>query len=161
MGGYRVRVESEDPLAVDEGLAQRQRFHQRLVLHGFLTLVSIGLWAPVLVGWLLWASANMKKLSAGYTVSVRGGMLVAGNGEQSRSVPLDAIADVSINKGYVTVSIRGAQALSLFGLRDPGAAARAILEAREEHVRRVRADVREEVLEAEVGVPRGQSQRMP
>lgn len=160
MGGYRVRVESEDPLAVDEAACGKQRFQQRLLLHGFLTICTIGMWSPVLIGWMLWSISGMKRFAAGYTVKVGGGLLVAGNAEQSRSIPLDAIADVSVNRGFVTVSVRGATALSLYGLRDPMAAARAILEAREEHVRGVRVDVREEVLDAEAGATKARGRTL-
>jgi hypothetical protein len=151
MGGYRVRVESEDPLAVDEGLCRSQRFQQGLLVHTLLTVCTIGIWAPVLVGWLALSSGAMTRFAAEYTITVKGGMLVAGNRESSRSVPLDAVADVAVNRGFVTVSVRGASPLSLYGLHDPTAAARTILEAREEHLRGVRADVREQVIEAEVG----------
>jgi hypothetical protein len=151
MSGYRVALEPEDPFGVDEALARSQRFNQRLLLHGILTVCTIGFWLPVLFGWLALSSSSLKKFSSGYAVTIRGGMLIAGNSQESRSVPLDAVADVAIKSGYVTVSVRGAQPLQLYGLRDPQAAARAILEARAEHVRGVRVDVREEVLNAEVG----------
>lgn len=154
MGGYRVRVESDNPLAVDEALCRSQRFNQRLLLHGFLTLITIGLWSPVLIGWLVMAGRLLDRFSNGYVVTVAGGMLTVGSRDESRSVPLDGVADVSVSGGIVTVAVRGSQPVQLFGLVDPTAAAQTILQAREEHVRGIRVDVREEVLNAEAGVPR-------
>ncbi len=152
MGGYRVAASTDDPLAIDEALCRKQRFQQRLFVHALITVVSMGLWLPGLLVWLVTSSARMREFAQGYAVRIRGGQLLTGNAVESRSVPLDAIADVTLRQGFVTVAVRGAQPLSLFGVRDPQAAASAILDAREKHIRGIRAEIREEVLESAAGV---------
>ena len=151
MTGYRVAVEDGNPLAVEPARVAQQRGGQRLMLHGLIAVLSFGLWVPGFLWALLTSGQRGRKFADGYSVRILGGMLVAGNLDESRSVPLDAIVDVSIKKDFVTVSARGAQPFFLFGLRDVHAASRAILEARNEHVRRLRSDVKDEILEQEVG----------
>jgi hypothetical protein len=153
VGGYRVAAEGEDdPLAIDEALCRRQRWNQRFLVHGLVSLISVGFWLPVLVGWMAVSPWRVRAFAAGYRVQISGGVLTVGNQLEARSIPLDAIADVTVTSGYVNVSVRGAQVLAIFGLRDPLAASRAILEAREAHVRGLRSELREDVVEAEIGV---------
>lgn len=156
MTGYRVAAENEaeDPLAVDEGRARGLKFRQKLLLHGIVVVASVGIWLPGLLVWLAMSPSSMKKWSQGYAVKIARGVLSIGNAYEMRTVPLDAISDVSISQGYLTVSVRGAAAAQVYGLRDPVAASQAILAARDEHIRGMRSEAREEVLEEPAGVER-------
>jgi hypothetical protein len=143
MSDYRVRVDdAADPLAIDVERCRSQRFQVTLGQQVAITLVSVGLWLPGFIVWLATSHGRIGKVIDGYVVRVSRGTLVAGNSIESRTVPLDAIADISVTGGITIVSVRGAQPLRLYGLRDPMAAAAAILEARDAHLRTLRADVR-------------------
>lgn len=160
MTGYRVAVESpSDPLAIDVDLCRSQRFQQRLAVQIIATVLTAGLWLPGVLVWLVTASRRTRTWAERYSVRVQDGLLIAGDELESRTVPLDAIADVAVSQGYATASIRGSRPLQMFGLRDPLAAARAILGARDAHVRALRSELREEILEAEAGTGRTHARR--
>lgn len=143
MSDYRVRVdEGADPLAIDVERCRSQRFRMMLGQHVAIALLTFGIWLPGLLVWLATSEGRIGRVVDGYVVRVARGTLAAGNSVESRTVPLDAIADISVSDGVTIVSARGAQPLRLYGLRDPMAAAAAILEARDAHLRTLRADVR-------------------
>lgn len=153
MSDYRVRVDAEaDPFAIDAEACRKQRFQFVLVQQAAITLVSMGLWLPGFLVWLATSRARIGRLVDGYAVRVSRGTLVTGNSVESRTAPLDAIADIAVSDGVAVVSVRGAQPLRLLGLRDPMAAAAAILEARDAHLRTMRSDARvDAALEDEAG----------
>ncbi len=142
MEAYRVAVDPPDPLAVDEALAARQRRAQQLVIHAFVALVTFGCWFPVFLFMLVAGPMFAAQYVTGYSARIVRGQLVVGNSTNSRSVPLDAIAEVGIAKGFVNIKVRSGQPLPVYGLRDPQAASQAILDARDEHLRGLRPDVR-------------------
>ncbi len=149
MTGYRVAVDRPtSPLDVDVELCRTQFFRQRLVAHAAITLFTLGLWLPGLLVWLVASRRGIREWAEGYTVRIEGGALTAGTATSAHSVPLDAVADVSASHGYVNVSIRGSRPLTMFGLRDPLAASRAILAGRDAHVRELRSELRDEVVDA-------------
>ena len=164
MVAYRVNVAAEDALAVDEALCAKQWMRQRLFFHALMVAISVGLWAPGFAVWLVLALGGRgKRFTSGYAVRVDGGQLYAGNGEESRSIPLDAIVGVSVSSGVVTVATGpGQQPLQLFGLQHPTLAAKAILEARDAHVhrevRRERVDVAPRALRAADGMAEGMAE---
>ncbi|MFK7992029.1 MAG: hypothetical protein AB8I08_38785 [Sandaracinaceae bacterium] len=151
MTGYRVATEAEDPFAVDRVLVQKQRFRQQVVMHTGLSVVTLGIWLPVLVWALL--SGAARKLADGYEVRIRGGILTVGNASTSTSIPLETIERVSLRDGVLTLVQRAASAkaagaqTTVLGLLDPAAASEAILEAREDHVRRIHAGGRQPAVE--------------
>lgn len=150
MVAYRVNVAAEDAFAIDEALCATQWMKHRAFMHALIVAISVGLWLP---GFLVWVALVLggrgKRFTSGYQVTVDGGQLTAGNGEESRSIPLDAIVGVSVSSGVVTVATGpGQQPLLLFGLTHPTLAAKAILEARDAHVHR---EVRRERVEVGAG----------
>jgi hypothetical protein len=151
---YRVAEEPPDPLAIDPALCRSLRFWQRFWIHSIATVLTFGLWLPGLVGFLVTSRRRLSQWASEYSVRIQGPTLVVGSGSEARAVPLDAIADVSASSGYTNVSIRGSQPLQIYGLRDPLAAARAILDARDAHLRSLRGGAVDEVLEAEAGAER-------
>lgn len=153
MSDYRVRVDAEaDPFAIDPEACRKQRFQFVFVQQAAITLVSMGLWLPGFLVWLATSRARIGRLVDGYAVRVSRGTLVTGNSVESRTAPLDAIADIAVSDGVAVVSVRGAQPLRLLGLRDPMVAAAAILEARDAHLRTLRSDARiDAALEDEAG----------
>ena len=161
MSGYRVADEpiEADPLAVDEELVRRQRYWNRFVVQGAVVAMTVGLWIPGMLAWMALAPGWIRAWAAGYAVKIQRGTLVIGNANEMRTVPLDAIADVAIHKGYVTVSVRGGAGAQILGLRDPVAASQAILAARDEALRSLRTEVREELMEEPVGAATARKQR--
>jgi len=151
--GYRVPDDpKDDPLAIDPKRCAKQRFWNRFIIHALVSLLTVGLWSPVWLGWLVLSPGRMRKFAESYRVSITGGRLVVGNETESRSVPLDAITDVRVHDGYLTITVPATQPLIVFGIADPRAAATAILDAREAHVRsrlRTRVEVREDEEELE------------
>ena len=160
--GYRVRVEEGvDPLAIDRERCRSQHFQVALASQGVITLMTAGLWLPFFVVWLATSGGRVGKLVDGSAVEVSRGRIVVGNGASSRTVPLDAIADIAVADGITVVSIRGAQPLRIFGLADPWAAAAAILEARDAHLGTVRggaaASLEDDPVETDVATGRRRS----
>lgn len=141
MTGYRVATQAEDPFAVDPELVRKQRFRQQAMMHTTLSVITLGIWLPVLI-WAL-VSGGARKLAEGYAVRIRGGTLTVGNASTSTSIPLENIERVSVGDGVLTLMQRAASAKAagaqtmVLGLLDPNAASEAILEAREDHVRRI------------------------
>ena len=137
MTGYRVAEEPPaDPFAVDTELCRTQFFNEKALLHFFLTLFTLGFWLPGLV-WAL-SGAAARRVSTGYSVRMRRGALTIGNATDSSSIPLDTIDSVQVQDGKVRVrqgSARGQVLFTIYGLRDPRAAADAILDAREAYLR--------------------------
>ncbi len=129
MADYRIRVEpAADPFAIDPEACHAQRSTLATFQQVAITVVTFGLWLPGFLVWLATRRARIERLVAGYEIRVGGGRLSAGNAVESRTVPLDAIADISVRDAIATVSIRGAQPLQLLGLRDPRAAGGGILD---------------------------------
>ena len=153
--GYRVAIDEANPLDVDPGNAATQRHKQMVFLHGIMTLLSMGLWIPVLLFWLLFGLSRSRAFAAKYRVRLRAGRIEAGNDTDVRSIGLESITDVRIKKGWVTITARGVQPLVLFGLKDPRAAADAIFAARDELIRSLGAPQRAFVEAAEVEVAAG------
>lgn len=151
MVGYRVAAADEhvDPLAVDERICETQRFKQRLFVHVAGTLITLGVWLPGLVVWLISGRRSARDWAAGYRVQIERGSLRIGTESEARTVPLDAIVDLGVKDGYVNVAVRGSNAVQILGLKSPSAAIGAILDARDEHLRSLRSDTRDQLVEAE------------
>ena len=141
MTGYRVATEASDPLSIEAGLVAQQRRQQMVLLHAAITVLSVGLWLPVLIWRLATMDAASSRFAHDYRIDLSRGMLSHGTPTDSRAIPLDAIAGVASRHGVVTVTARGVQPMNLIGLKDPMAACRAILDAREAHLRGLRGDV--------------------
>lgn len=134
---YRVSTESpEDPLRVDEALSRHQYLKQRALVHGLVTVLTLGFWLPIFIGWYVWVGGWKKDLMAGYVVRIDNGQLTIGTSADSKSIPLDGIATISVSSGVLTIATKGvAQPIQAFGLVDPQAASRAILDARDAYMR--------------------------
>lgn len=140
--GYRVADEPLDPLAIDRAKCAKQRYWERFAINGLISLMTAGIWLPVFLVWLAMASGRMETFAGSYQVRLRAGVLSAGNDQSSRSIPLDAIADATVQDGRVSVSVNGGQPLVVYGLADTHAAIEAILEARRTHVASLRGGAR-------------------
>jgi hypothetical protein len=150
VAGYRVSVESEDSLRVDESLCADQWMKQRMLVHAIASVFTFGMWFPFFIGWLITLGSRRRKFSNGYSVRIDGSQLTVGTAGDSRSIPLDGIGSVAVSSGIVTVSIRGVQAPhQILGLANPTAAARAMLEARDAYVRGLTPASRAQSIEIE------------
>lgn len=136
--GYRVSVGEPEasPLAVSEelGVAQRRKFV--IALHGFITLLTVGLWLPVCIIVALFAKSRAQAAMKDYSVRIVDGQLFVGTRERNSMFPLERIQALSTSDGVVTVTLHGqAQGIRIEGLVDPLAASSAILRARDEKTR--------------------------
>ncbi len=134
-----MRVESvpASPLAVDPALAERHFARRNTVNHVVLTVVTVGLWLPVLVVGLILRRRFAARDAEGYAVRISAGHLCVGNPTRTTMIPLERIKSVSI--GDELLDILADAKVQVFGLSDPAAAARCILAARDEKLGLLRA----------------------
>ncbi|MFO0560306.1 MAG: hypothetical protein U0269_19980 [Polyangiales bacterium] len=133
MSNYRVAVDdSADPLAISTALAAQQTAHRMMGVHLALTLLTAGLWLPVLIWSLFTRHSRAARAVDGYSVRVVNGQLFVGTREQHTLVPLERIRTLSTAAGVITVDLSPQAPLQLFGVIDPLAASQAILAARDE-----------------------------
>ncbi len=150
MTGYRVAInESEpDPFTVDPALAAKHFGGQHAGVHLVITLMTVGLWLPVFIVMLAMSGSFGRKASAGYAIRIERNNVFVGTPGNHVLVPLDQIQSITTKSGIVHVSTAAKQSVALFGLSDPLAAARALLAAREAHLRSRDAGREEHAVEA-------------
>jgi hypothetical protein len=135
----RAPFESEpaSPLAVDPALAERHFARRNTVNHVVATVITVGLWLPILVVALLFRGRFAARDAAGYAVRISDGHLCVGNPARTTMIPLERIRAVSIEDELLHVLAEAK--VQVFGLTDPTAAARRILAARDEKLGLLRA----------------------
>lgn len=140
MTNYRVAVDgATDPLAISTELAAQQAARRMLGIHALVTLLSVGLWIPVLLWSLLTRHGRAAAAVDGYAVRIVDGQLFVGTRAQHSLIPLERIRALSTSQGVVLVSGDQQTPTPLLGMLDPLAASQAILAARDEKLMALRA----------------------
>lgn len=140
MSNYRVAVDgAADPLAISTALAAQQTAQRMLGVHIALTLLTAGLWLPVLLWSLLTRHGRAESAVEGYSVRIVNGQLFVGTREQHSLIPLERIRALSTTRGIILVTSDQATPTQLLGVLDPLGASQAILAARDEKLLSLRS----------------------